>query len=550
MIQPEQIWSSPNLPTLPTIAVRLLDLSKKGADDVNEVVDVIKSDPAISAKILKSTNSSHFGFCTEVLSIDRAVPLLGTNVITSMALGFSLIDDSMQSGPVADEYKDFWLRSIAQAATAELLVASIDGLRVPESFQTALLVDIGRLAMLAAIPDEYIPVIEKSRELQQDLARVETAELGFDHVWIGEKLAKKWRLPATLQTAIRLHHAPLSQLLKHEADAEFQLYSVVAVAAAVADYFCAANKGQALETIRSLTTALFAFDEQRINEFLESAKPTIEDSAAMFAVNIAELGSPRVLLAEANEQLAEIAIQAQLQNALAAERQQTFELERENLKRQNQNLQHQALHDPLTNAYNRLFFDEAVEKETERCIRVGEPFAILFGDIDHFKNLNDTYGHQFGDLVLQCVSKAIQKSIRTSDVLARYGGEEFVVLVQTPTIDGLTVLAERVRRNVESAEVRHDGESVQVTMSIGAALMDVTRIQDTENVAQRLIAAADEAMYQAKSNGRNQIQLVSIPSPTIGDVMKQRMQRLDAIRDPAVASFLKTVDSVLSDPVR
>ena len=109
MIDPTKIWSSSQLPTLPSVAIHLLELSKDPETEIRDVIEVIKTDPAISAKILKSTNSSFFGFNSKVTSIDRAVPLLGTTVVTSLALSFSLVDAAMTTGPMVEHYNAYWM---------------------------------------------------------------------------------------------------------------------------------------------------------------------------------------------------------------------------------------------------------------------------------------------------------------------------------------------------------------------------------------------------------------------------------------------------------
>ena len=114
MIDPSKIWSAPQLPTLPAVAVRLVELSKQPDLEIRDVIELIKADPAISAKILKSTNSSFFGFTSEVTSIDRAVPLLGTTMVTSLALSFSLTDMAMKTGSLVDHYQSYWTQSVIQ----------------------------------------------------------------------------------------------------------------------------------------------------------------------------------------------------------------------------------------------------------------------------------------------------------------------------------------------------------------------------------------------------------------------------------------------------
>ena len=108
MISPEKIWSSDQLPTLPAVAVRLLDLSKNPDTDIREVIETIKADPAITAKILKASNSSFFGLRSECKGIERAVPLLGTMVVTSLALSFSLSESAITEGPLKSRFDSYW----------------------------------------------------------------------------------------------------------------------------------------------------------------------------------------------------------------------------------------------------------------------------------------------------------------------------------------------------------------------------------------------------------------------------------------------------------
>jgi diguanylate cyclase (GGDEF)-like protein len=168
-------------------------------------------------------------------------------------------------------------------------------------------------------------------------------------------------------------------------------------------------------------------------------------------------------------------------------------------------LKHLGLTDPLTGVHNRRYFDQRLREEVSRAQRQGYPLSCLFLDIDHFKLVNDQYGHQTGDCVLREVAWRIKGQLRANDVLGRYGGEEFaVLLVQTDMGDAMTI-AERVRHSI--AEQRFKGEDEDVlaaTISVGVAtLRDCNRDQSAEVLAQQLVAQADQAVYRAKHGGRN-----------------------------------------------
>jgi diguanylate cyclase (GGDEF)-like protein len=185
-----------------------------------------------------------------------------------------------------------------------------------------------------------------------------------------------------------------------------------------------------------------------------------------------------------------------------------MEQERKELESRNRELQQQALHDPLTKVYNRQFFDETLDREASRCQRSAAALGVLFIDIDHFKSVNDTFGHQFGDQVLKQVSQVVQSAIRASDVLARYGGEEFVVLASHATERGLEKLAERIRERVEHEPFQSGDHLVKVTCSVGAAIVIPER--NARDIGKQLVAAADACLYEAKHAGRNQVKSTSL----------------------------------------
>ena len=156
--------------------------------------------------------------------------------------------------------------------------------------------------------------------------------------------------------------------------------------------------------------------------------------------------------------------------------------------------------DGLTGLFNRRFFDEALDGEINRAIRNDGNFTLIFFDPDNFKKLNDTQGHQAGDLTLKRVAEIMILEKRTEDVACRYGGEELVlILPETQKINAL-VIAERIRQKLEEAELEFEGKSFGVTLSGGVASYPLDA-QDTKS----LIHAADIALYQAKENGKNRI---------------------------------------------
>ena len=168
----------------------------------------------------------------------------------------------------------------------------------------------------------------------------------------------------------------------------------------------------------------------------------------------------------------------------------------------NRQLETMSLTDALTQLHNRRSFDEIMAVEYNRCYRYGHPLSLIFVDIDHFKDFNDTYGHQVGDTCLQVVGRVIaQSACRDADVTARYGGEEFCILLPETDRDGALEVAERVRRNVEQERFLVGGRQEPVTVSLGVACHH----PDTPDGAHQLLREADQALYESKQKGRNQV---------------------------------------------
>ena len=156
--------------------------------------------------------------------------------------------------------------------------------------------------------------------------------------------------------------------------------------------------------------------------------------------------------------------------------------------------------DGLTQVFNRRYFEDAIERELSRSRRYTRPLSLVLLDIDHFKKINDTYGHLAGDAVLKEVALTVRSRTRREDVFARFGGEEFALLLPEVDSKGAAHLAEKARKLIERHTFTFDGEDITVTMSAGVA----TLLKKNES-PNELIKRADEKLYEAKGAGRNRV---------------------------------------------
>ncbi len=155
--------------------------------------------------------------------------------------------------------------------------------------------------------------------------------------------------------------------------------------------------------------------------------------------------------------------------------------------------------DPLTGLYNRRAFDERIKEEVERAKKEKTPLALLMYDIDHFKNINDSFGHSIGDMVLRALSDVVKNSIRKSEFVARYGGEEFSIILPKCKRKEAKDIGKRIRKEVSETNLKYKEKRLDVTISVGISYLK------SDDTPESLIERADKALYRAKQEGRNRV---------------------------------------------
>jgi diguanylate cyclase (GGDEF)-like protein len=161
----------------------------------------------------------------------------------------------------------------------------------------------------------------------------------------------------------------------------------------------------------------------------------------------------------------------------------------------------EAIHDTLTNLFNRRYFEEELSAETQKAFENQSNLSIIMVDIDHFKKVNDTFGHDGGDKVLRNLASLLKNSVRKHDTVARYGGEEFVLLLPGAPVDPTNMVAERIRRLVEDTPFDVGQTQIRITISLGISNFPIHRVKSKEE----LLKMADLALYDAKRGGRNRV---------------------------------------------
>ncbi|WP_246075849.1 GGDEF domain-containing protein [Aliikangiella marina] len=172
----------------------------------------------------------------------------------------------------------------------------------------------------------------------------------------------------------------------------------------------------------------------------------------------------------------------------------------------NQQLEHLSRTDRLTGLNNRGYWQERQEREFSRFQRHQAPCSLIIFDIDHFKAVNDTYGHAAGDEVIKLVARTLLATARDIDICGRYGGEEYVVILENTDANGALIFAERLRKLIEKLTVTHEGKEIKFTISLGICELSLKIAS-----AKQWLELADQGLYQSKEGGRNQTNIMDAP---------------------------------------
>lgn len=491
------------LPSLPAIAIKIIQEIRKDKSSVNELADIISFDPALTAKVLKVANSSFYGLSYKVDSIDKAVNILGLEVLKNIALSFIIVRGFKRNS--VDEFNQelFWKRSITAAVCADLMASRLKKRR-DDTFVTALLMDIGVLVMYLSRPDDYLKVIDEKMISKASTTDVEKSVFGLDHQEVGSEILKAWGIPENIYTPIAYHHKI------HEAAPEFGDTSEVLMLSDMASsVYYGKKSAEKLRMLNQLLQNKLNISESDVNQLIDSIAEKTVEILSTFDIDANNVKPISEIVQDAHEDFGNLNLSyEQLVVELKQERTKTEGLARE-LKNANEKLRTLTFQDSLTGIYNHRYFQEILDKELERAERYSRSLSLIMLDIDNFKKINDTYGHQQGDVVLCAVAELFKQIIRRPDTAARYGGEEFAVILPEADIRGAVILAERIRQMVERMEIKSDNQVVKITVSAG-----ITMYEPIKNITNKmkLIETANKALYYSKMTGRNKLSVVPIQS--------------------------------------
>ncbi|MCA9149949.1 MAG: GGDEF domain-containing protein [Planctomycetales bacterium] len=491
----DKIRNVESLPSPPNVAVQIVQLCQDESSGLQDLSRVLSLDPALAARVLRVSNSAAYARGREITSLDQAITTLGSRTISIVALGFSLkaaLPSWKHESGVSDA--TLWRHSIATAVTARALARLSRFGDNETAFLCGLMSRIGQLLMYAIAPEEYGDVLAHVNG-RLPSPEEESEHLGITHHEAGALLLEKWNLPSTICQTVRHWSSPPTD--EGQDTKQTKLNAIIDVSDALAQMIFNDDKAAGLQRLYIQAHDRLGLSSGEIDRMFTACGVDLQETLQIFDVALNESIDCERILEIARQQLVNLSLG--LVADLTEERTHTTSLQEENKQ-----LARASQEDSLTGLSNRLSLDRELDTLSEARATNSEslPYSIMMIDVDHFKSVNDTYGHAVGDDVLRSVGACLAQCARVTDFVARYGGEEFAVVLTNAGQAEASSVAERFRATIERRQIEYQAGALQVTASFGVASSDMA---PPGTDAMTLLNLADQALYQAKHSGRNRV---------------------------------------------
>lgn len=480
-----------SFPSPPPVAMKVIELAQNPEIDLGTVADTISGDPAIAAKVMRIANSALYARRRQSSNLRQALIVLGLNATLTLALSFTLVASLRKAPPKGFDFDAYWRRAILAGTWGKLLASEFGRRDAEEVFLSALLQDIGMLAIDKIAPEVYDGIspfqLEHARVAQHEKTQMKT-----DHRMIGAWLLDSWNMPQHLSQAI-LHSHDLSAA---GVDAEQKGFiRAVAMSGDLSDVWIGNRNEVAIRRAGIDAHRNLGILPNRLAEMFDIINEQLPVAENIFEMDLFDTDHLQDITDTAREIL-------MIRNLHTISENRQLEEQNRELADEREELQQEVSKDGLTGAFNRRYFEDALAKEFAAAKQQNWPMSVIFVDLDRFKQINDSHGHQAGDQMLRDVAELLTNNLRSEDIVARYGGDEFVLLLPGLDAEAAEQIAARLVDGARGRSVTGaGGETVHITLSLGTATQDSSHEFDKPA---DLLAAADKALYHSKRNGRNQ----------------------------------------------
>ena len=491
----QRLEACSDLPALPPVAARILELCRQDDLDLKQVADTIAGDRALAGIIVRLVNSPVFGLRQQIRSTSHAIALLGLNAVRTLALSCSLareLHDARRS-----DFGTTWKRSVVAAVAARELALTLGFPAADEAFLAALLQDIG-MHVLERVPGlDYAASAVRAGGDPARLNQIERDLCGADHAAVGGWLVATWNLPGPLCLAVATSEnggPDLDALGVH--DDVRHLARIVRLSGGLADVWVDADVGRAVREARKQARAALGLAPAVIDPILARTAAAIPGVAALFGLSFGPAEEIAATLEQAAATLATTHLQPVRPADWAHAAADTAEAGAGGAPGKPA-----AERDELTGLAGRAWLEHYLAQQYGEAEASGKPLSVIVAELDGLTSIVQASGRAAGDEILMDVARILDGNLRTRDLVARSGAEEFVLVLPETDAAGARVVAERLRLKIEALGVGGH-KSMAVTASFGCATMGAVKFAS----AAELLGGGARALAEARRAGRNRVE--------------------------------------------
>lgn len=478
-----------DFPSPSRVAGEVIALARDPDIEVAKVANAIGRDPAMAAKLLRIANSAFYAKRRPSQNIRQALVIVGLNAALTLALSFSLVSTLRACKPNGIDYKRFWRRTLLAATASRAIAEHACKGKDEDAFLAALLQDVAILA-IDRTDSTFYNELEKGAG-HQAIVDYERAKLeNKDHAHYGAALLRAWNLPENICYAIEQSHAADKS---DSSSAEGQIARCVALGSELAEVALAGERSELIPRTARLADTLLNVPQSQFMEILERVLKLIPEAEELYETSILDPADAEILIEQARELLT-------VRNLHAMQDVQALQETAAVLMSRTEELQDASRRDALTGTLNRMWLERMLEREYTQAVMFSRSLSVAIVDLDHFKRINETMGHESGDKILKACSTTIQANIRGSDLLGRYGGDTFLLILPGTDETLAAQICNRVLNMMRNTPLAAPLQGIKATISVGIATYTPNHRFTS---AVELIQAADNALYRAKLRGRN-----------------------------------------------
>lgn len=480
-----------DFPSPSKVATEIIALARDPEIEMAKVAQAVGRDPAMTAKILRIANSAFYAQRRPSQNLRQALVIIGLNAALTLALSFSLLSSMRALRAPGIDYPRFWRRSLLAATAARAFGELAKIGHAEDIFLAGLLQDISVLALDRVARDFYSRLPQPATHA--DWIAHERKELGKDHATYTGLLLKSWNLPVRICHATEFSHDAENTAADSD---DGKIARCVALGSDLAEAVLSTDRTPAVNATARRAQHLLNMSQEQFTDVVERILRLIPETEELYETSLLDAEDAENLLAEAREMLA-------VRNLHALQEVSSLQATTSVLLNRTEEAEDSSKRDVLTGALNRPWLDRMLDREFTQAVVFGRDLSIAHVDIDHFKHINERFGTEAGDRVLQSCAQVLQSCIRGSDLVARFSGEEFMVVLPGADQQIALQVAQRILTAITDADHDPRSEGLHITVSIGVATY-TTHQRFASTLA--LLEAADHALYAAKLCGRNRVE--------------------------------------------